>query len=142
MAVTHVIFDFDGLLVDTESCYTIANQRMLRKFGREFTPEHNAMIMGRKEDEAFSILLKEVGIEDKITPKEYIKEYDAMLAEMFLKCKAMPGAEKLVRHFCKKGVPTAICSGSRSETFGPRREPHKDWLDLITLKVFYVHLCC
>ncbi|KIH43189.1 hypothetical protein ANCDUO_26811 [Ancylostoma duodenale] len=61
------------------------------------------VIMGRKEDEAFSILLKEVGIEDKITPKEYIKEYDAMLAEMFLKCKAMPGAEKLVRHFCKKG---------------------------------------
>ncbi|EYC44305.1 hypothetical protein Y032_0465g1942, partial [Ancylostoma ceylanicum] len=102
MAVTHVIFDFDGLLVDTESCYTIANQKMMRKFGREFTPEHNAMIMGRKEDEAFSILLKAVGIEDKITPKEYIKEYDIMLADMFLKCKAMPGAEKLVRHFCKK----------------------------------------
>ncbi|ETN77032.1 HAD hydrolase, family IA, variant 3 [Necator americanus] len=76
MAVTHVIFDFDGLLVDTEACYTIANQTIFRKFGREFTAEHNA------------------------------------------------------------SVPTAMCSGSRGKTFGPRREPHKEWLDLITLKVF------
>ncbi|ETN77031.1 HAD hydrolase, family IA, variant 3 [Necator americanus] len=134
--VTHVIFDFDGLLVDTESCYTIANQTMLRKFGREFTQELNAKIMGMKEDEAFPILLKAVGIEDKITPKEYVAQYDVILADMFLKCKAMPGAERLVRHLSKKGVPTAMCSGSRSETFGPRREPHKEWLDLITLKVF------
>ncbi|KAL6735662.1 hypothetical protein Aduo_006079 [Ancylostoma duodenale] len=38
-AVTHIIFDFDGLLVDTEPCYTIANQAILGKYGREFTTE-------------------------------------------------------------------------------------------------------
>ncbi|KAK6739027.1 hypothetical protein RB195_020855 [Necator americanus] len=136
MAVTHVIFDFDGLLVDTEACYTIANQTIFRKFGREFTAEHNAMIMGMKEVDAFPMLLKAVGLDDKITVEEYIAQYDSILSDMFLKCKAMPGAEKLVRHFSKKGVPTAMCSGSRGKTFGPRREPHKEWLDLITLKVF------
>ncbi|PIO66166.1 HAD hydrolase, family IA, variant 3, partial [Teladorsagia circumcincta] len=76
MPVTHVIFDFDGLLVDTEACYTIANQTMLRKFGREYTVELNA------------------------------------------------------------SIPLAICSGSRSSTFRSRREPHKEWLDLIPLMVF------
>lgn len=45
MHVTHVIYDFDGLLVDTESCYTIANKRMLGKFGREYTPELNSSIV-------------------------------------------------------------------------------------------------
>nr|CDJ85059.1 Haloacid dehalogenase hydrolase domain containing protein [Haemonchus contortus] len=136
MNVTHVIFDFDGLLVDTEACYTIANQTMLRKFGREYTPELNAKMMGRKEEEAFPWLLKEVGIDGKITVKEYMAQYDAMLEGMFLKCKALPGAERLVRHLSKKGVPMAICSGSRKSTFRTRREPHKDWLDLIGLMVF------
>ncbi|XGW09389.1 hypothetical protein V3C99_011581 [Haemonchus contortus] len=136
MNVTHVIFDFDGLLVDTEGCYTIANQTMLRKFGREYTPELNAKMMGRKEEEAFPWLLKEVGIDGKITVKEYMAQYDAMLEGMFLKCKALPGAERLVRHLSKKGVPMAICSGSRKSTFRTRREPHKDWLDLIGLMVF------
>ncbi|KAK5972542.1 Pseudouridine-5'-monophosphatase [Trichostrongylus colubriformis] len=135
MPVTHVIFDFDGLLVDTEACYTIANQTMLRKFGREYTKELNAKMMGRKEDEAFTWLLKEVGIDDKITVKEYLAQYDVMLEGMFLKCKALPGAERLVRHLAKKDVPMAICSGSRGSTFASRREPHKDWLDLIKLMV-------
>ncbi|KAK6054465.1 HAD hydrolase, family IA, variant 3 [Cooperia oncophora] len=104
MAVTHVIFDLDGLLIDTESCYTIANQTLLRKYGREYTLELNAKMMGRKEDEAFAWLLKEVGIDDKVTVKDYLAEYDAMLDGMFLKCRALPGAERLVRHLSKKDV--------------------------------------
>ncbi|PIO71323.1 hypothetical protein TELCIR_06782 [Teladorsagia circumcincta] len=40
--VTHIIFDFDGLLVNTEPSYTIANQAMLSKFGKEFTMELKA----------------------------------------------------------------------------------------------------
>ncbi|KJH42588.1 HAD hydrolase, family IA, variant 3 [Dictyocaulus viviparus] len=90
--------------------------------------------MGRKEVEAIPWLLNEVGIAHMVTATEYITQYDAILAEIFLKCKAMPGAERLVRHFHKKGIPQAICSGSRSITFGPKREPHKEWLDFITLK--------
>lgn len=35
--ITHIIFDFDGLLVDTEHLYTKASQMMLDKFGLEFT---------------------------------------------------------------------------------------------------------
>lgn len=35
--VTHVIYDFDGLLVDTEPLYTLANSRCLEAHGKEFT---------------------------------------------------------------------------------------------------------
>ncbi|CAJ0600531.1 unnamed protein product [Cylicocyclus nassatus] len=169
MSVTHVIFDFDGLLVDTESSYTLANKMLFRKFGLEFTPEYNAMILGRKRDEGFPLLLKAAGLDGKITVKEYTTQFYALMDHLFRECKAMPGAEKLVRHLHKKanslifsthrapkpyisrestasaqsrkvlkskGVPMAICTGSRSKTFGPRREPHKEWLDLIPLKVF------
>ncbi|VDM55488.1 unnamed protein product [Angiostrongylus costaricensis] len=134
MAVTHVIFDFDGLLVDTEACYTKANEAILEKYGRKFTQELNSsLFLAHTLDD---YLAMKVNLADKITLSEYLTQYDTILAEMFLKCKAMPGAERLVRHFHKKGIPQAICSGSRGSTFGPRREPHKEWLDLIPLKVF------
>lgn len=82
-AVTHVIFDFDGLLVDTEPSYTLANQAMLKKFDREFTVELKGKMMGRKSMEAITWLLNEVGIADRVTPEEYNIEYEEMLEEMF-----------------------------------------------------------
>ncbi|KAK6054467.1 hypothetical protein COOONC_08030 [Cooperia oncophora] len=102
-AVTHVIFDFDGLLVDTEPSYTLANQAMLNKFGKQFTMELKGGMMGRKNMEAIAWLLDQVGIADRITPEEYAVEYDVMLAEMFRKCGSLPGAERLVRHLASKG---------------------------------------
>ncbi|VDM81757.1 unnamed protein product [Strongylus vulgaris] len=81
-------------------------------------------MMGRKEGEAFRWLIDKLDIGDKITPEQYLKEYDSMLKEMYAHCKALPG------------IPTALCSGSRSSMYGPRREPHKDWLDLISIRVF------
>jgi hypothetical protein len=37
--ITHVLFDMDGLLLNTESFYTIAQKEILAKYGREFTWE-------------------------------------------------------------------------------------------------------
>ncbi|CAJ0599149.1 unnamed protein product [Cylicocyclus nassatus] len=136
MAITHVIYDFDGLLVDTEPCYKAVHKEILGRFGHEFTPELASHMMGRKEKEAFIWLIDKLNIGDKITPEQYIKEYDSMLTKMYAQCKPMPGAERLVRHLHKKGIPTALCSGSRSSKYGPRREPHKAWLDLIPIQVF------
>ncbi|KAK6050743.1 HAD hydrolase, family IA, variant 3 [Cooperia oncophora] len=119
-AVTHVIFDFDGLLVDTEPSYTLANQAMLNKFGKQFTMELKGGMMGRKNMEAIAWLLD---------------QYDVMLAEMFRKCGSLPGAERLVRHLASKGVPMAICTGSCSRTFAQKAENHRDWIDLIPIHV-------
>ena len=39
MAVTHVIFDFDGLLVDTEPCSKTAHEKILGRYGLKLTEE-------------------------------------------------------------------------------------------------------
>ena len=37
--ITHVIFDMDGLLLDTETRYEMAIGNVTRKFGKEYTFE-------------------------------------------------------------------------------------------------------
>ncbi|KAE9415695.1 hypothetical protein Angca_009042 [Angiostrongylus cantonensis] len=133
--ISHVIFDFDGLLVDTEPSYTLANQAMLSRFGREFTMDMKARMMGRKNLEAIAWLLDEVGIADRVTPEEYAVDYHEILAKMFEKCDSLPGAENLVRHLAKNGIPMAICTGSCSRTFFQKAENHRDWIDLIPIHV-------
>ncbi|ETN77029.1 hypothetical protein NECAME_11350 [Necator americanus] len=59
MKVTHVIFDFDGLLVDTEPCVKIVHTKLLSRYDRVYTPEIASHVMGRKEVESISWLLKE-----------------------------------------------------------------------------------
>eukprot|EP00913_Durusdinium_trenchii_P015818 g14866.t1 len=47
-AVTHVVFDMDGLLLDTESAYSVAQQAILDKWNRKFTWDLKAKMMGKK----------------------------------------------------------------------------------------------
>ena len=37
--ITHALFDMDGLLLDTETCYTTAQAAVLARYGREFSRE-------------------------------------------------------------------------------------------------------
>ncbi|KAL6735663.1 hypothetical protein Aduo_006080 [Ancylostoma duodenale] len=92
-------------------------------------------MMGRKPLEAIIWLLEEVGLADQVTPEEYATHYDVMLGEMFKKCRPLPGAERLVRHFAIKGVSMAICSGSCSRSFLQKAENHREWVDLIPIHV-------
>lgn len=37
--ISHVIWDFDGVLIDSEQVYSNVNQKMLSKYGKNFTLE-------------------------------------------------------------------------------------------------------
>ena len=47
-----VVFDCDGLLLDTEACWSRAEAALFSKFGHDFGPEEKDLLIGRALDDA------------------------------------------------------------------------------------------
>ncbi len=55
---SHVIFDLDGVLLDTEKLYTEATQKVVGEFGKTFDWSLKSQMMGRHELEAAALLVE------------------------------------------------------------------------------------
>ncbi|GMT30434.1 hypothetical protein PFISCL1PPCAC_21731 [Pristionchus fissidentatus] len=140
--VTHVVFDFDGLLVDTEKCYTEALSRMLAPFGKQFTMQTKSAMMGMKMHDSVEWLINHEGLKEQVTPDAFIKDYVVHLEELLRNGPLLPGAEKVVRHLAKHTnnrnsaeVPMAICTGSNTTEFAQKSAKSADLWQLIPIKV-------
>lgn len=51
-----VVFDCDGLLLDTEECWTRAESAVFARRGLEFTAEHKRLLLGKAGDATATIL--------------------------------------------------------------------------------------
>lgn len=60
LEITHVIFDLDGLLIDTEPTYTETHTFAMEYYGKKFTLDLKSITMGMKHEAAIKILLDKV----------------------------------------------------------------------------------
>ena len=56
-----MIFDNDGLLLDTESVWSRAEEELFRRRGLEFTLEHKLELVGTSAQIAGAILARQLG---------------------------------------------------------------------------------
>uniref|UniRef100_A0A5K3FJR4 Pseudouridine-5'-monophosphatase n=1 Tax=Mesocestoides corti TaxID=53468 RepID=A0A5K3FJR4_MESCO len=111
--VTHVLFDLDGLLINSEEIYTDVYSNFLLKYGKQFTYHAKTLMMGRKTLEAVTAL-KDF-YELPMSATEIIEELKSNFPpEIWRKAELMPGAKKLVDHLYSNSVPMAIATGSFS----------------------------
>ncbi|CDW54033.1 HAD 2 domain containing protein [Trichuris trichiura] len=123
--VSHVIFDNDGLLLNTEIFYEEAYNRVIKRYGKgEFTWEMKLRQMGRPQEIALQMAIDEFKL--PISLDEMIKETDAYLMERYPSSQLMPGAERLIRHLHKHNVPMALCTASKRKYFLLKTSHHKD----------------
>lgn len=65
LKITHVIFDVDGLLIDSERIYTEVNEKLLHRYGVQFTMEMKRHMMGMRKHEAVEWMLAKVSLFNK-----------------------------------------------------------------------------
>jgi HAD superfamily hydrolase (TIGR01509 family) len=109
-----VLFDMDGLLVDTEPVWTIAEVELAHRLGGEFTPELKAAIVGTRLEVAVPTILAWYG---GPSDPETVNATSAWVLERMVELFAqrplvLPGVADLLTALAEAGVPTALVSSS------------------------------
>jgi pseudouridine 5'-phosphatase len=124
---THVLFDLDGVLLDTERLYTEATQTIVGRFGKTFTWEIKREAMGRDAHASARIVLDRLGV--PLTSDEFLAERGPILEALVARCRAMEGAEAFVRTLVAHGVPVAVATSSDRPLYELKVRSHP-WFDL------------
>ena len=61
-SVTHVIFDLDGTLIDSETCGTKAINEVTMRYGKEFDEQLQARAIGSSLPKFGPIIIKELNL--------------------------------------------------------------------------------
>lgn len=108
---TAVLFDNDGLLLDTESAWSRAEQELFKRRGREFTIEHKRSLVGSSDSAAgikLARFLEEPGNETGIMRELH----EIVYAELEAGVDPMVGAIEILTLIRSAGVPVGLVSNS------------------------------
>lgn len=106
-----VVFDNDGLLLDTESVWTRAEEDLFELRGTEFTPADKLELVGTSAEIAGGILERRLGEPGRAG--ELIEELNELVvAELEHGVEAMLGARELLDRLREQGVPLGLVSNS------------------------------
>ncbi|MDA8413096.1 MAG: HAD family phosphatase, partial [Desulfobacteraceae bacterium] len=117
-----IIFDFDGVIVDTEPLHYEAFQRLLEPLGLGFSWEkYMETYMGFDDRDAFIEAFND--LDRGITPLalQDLIERKAVIFQEIIRggISAYPGAVKLIRQIHNCRTPLAICSGALRSDIEP-----------------------
>src|SRR5207247_1290369 len=108
---TAVIFDMDGVLVDSEPMHLDAMRRVLTPYGVAYTDRENAEFFGFTDPEVFGILRARYGLAPE--PLELTRRRTELLVEFTRKGTVpMPGVPDVPRALHGRGYRLAVASSS------------------------------
>ncbi|GAB2218273.1 hypothetical protein Droror1_Dr00001493 [Drosera rotundifolia] len=129
--ISHVIFDMDGLLLDTEKFYTEVQEIIMARYNKTFDWSLKAKMMGKKAIEAARVFVEETGISDSLSAEDFLVEREAMLQSMFPTTDLMPGADRLIRHLHAHCIPICVATGSHKRHFELKTQRHRELFALM-----------
>ena len=113
-ALSAVLFDMDGLLVDTEPLWTVAERELADELGGTWTDEIKASIVGTRVETAVPLMLTAFG---HVPTPELVATTTQTLLDRMVELFAgplepLPGALELLASVHASEVPVALVSSS------------------------------
>jgi pseudouridine-5'-monophosphatase len=117
-----VIFDLDGVLLDTEPLYTQGIQEVVGAYGKVYDWSIKRDMMGQSELEGAKLLLAR--LELPLSEAEYLSRREPILERLFRSSPVMPGAADHVAALAMRGLPIAVATSCRARFFEMKTAPH------------------
>jgi len=106
-----VVFDLDGLMFNTEEIFHAAGVELMRRRGQEMTDELLTLIMGRRAEEGYPLLVERAGLADD--PMElWAESRDLFLNILDGQLAPMPGLFELLDRIERSGLPKGVATSS------------------------------
>ncbi len=109
-----VLWDMDGLLVDSEPVWTVAERELFASWGVRFTPAMKAAMVGTRMDVSVQMMIDFGGAGAAGTSVPAVT--DRLLTRMVELFRAdlplLPGVAPLLREVAAAGIPQALVSSS------------------------------
>ena len=106
-----VVFDMDGLMLNTEDVFDLAGKQLLERRGLEMTDVIRHSMLGRRPVDAFNALKLHTGMLDRIEDLMYeTKELFETIAENSLA--TMPGLHDVLELIESLNLPRAVATSS------------------------------
>jgi len=126
--ITHVIYDVDGLLLDTERFYTQAYQLIAARYGKVYDWSLKAQTIGMKSADSAEIITRALDL--PLTPAQWLETRKSILEELFPKAAPLPGAVRLTHHLRRTGIPQAVATSSDRHYFNLKTTRHREWFSI------------
>lgn len=126
--ITRVIYDLDGLLLDTEPIHAQVNQMMAARYGKTYDPSIQLQITGRNAFDSARLLVERLGL--PLNPEAYLNERRTIISGLFPDAKPLLGAVRLTQHLHRYRIPQAVATSSARPFFDLKTTHHQDWFAL------------
>lgn len=110
-----VIFDMDGVLIDSEPIHYEANRRIMRNFGYELEYEYYKQFIGSTLTHMWEVIKKDYKIKEEIRKLNQMSEQESRNITGEKGYIRIPGASQLVQMFAQNDIKLAVASSSSAD---------------------------
>lgn len=112
MRLNTVIFDMDGLLIDSEPLWLEAGTELLAQYGRQLTPAQYATTVGLRTREWLEHWFQFFGIPPYTLAEAETQIIDRVVQKIKSKGKPLPGVGYILHYFASKGFKIGVATSS------------------------------
>lgn len=106
------LFDMDGLMFDTETAYSVVQEKMSSKRGKVFTLDIKLPLMGKRAHEVMILLNEYWGKNENV--EDLLKEQDELLVKIYTESvEKLPGLDNLLEFLNRNNIRKCIGTSSR-----------------------------